>query len=343
MPIAHPLQNENLNSWEEEELQEHLAALPAELLPVARQELNVIWPVSHALCFAFLEQLPAALRCLQPQQVHPWVNETLDIYERLGLRAAHSFMANVQSHTACELHGHAELPFTEIQLLLNTFCHGLAGRQLKVQEAKEAGTDTTTIFLPGKINLCATKRQNQNLYKLLTSYQWAFGQLDLYGHSHAALGLLSQQLKLPADTEPDKLLGHYLATFEQPRLSQEIYLQLKTIQASLFLCQQLPGLMRDNLPFFDNLPATLSGSPHPIEQAHLNFLQVQQLTKIGPELRPLLSSIHHGDYGLACLLELTTDIYQWWQQQQPKLRPQPLLMQGKFHEQDQSFSASCSI
>ena len=97
------------NDWDVEEAIEPMEGMPEELLAAALGHVPVIWPVSNSLTYSYLAQVASALKCIEPEQLPQWVNETLAHYERSGLKAAQRFMMDVKGQFVCSLQGRSGL------------------------------------------------------------------------------------------------------------------------------------------------------------------------------------------------------------------------------------------
>ena len=249
--LHHLIGLDSLHSWDVDEHIEQLAALPEETREEVFRQIMAIWPVSYALCFAFLDQLPKGLSCLKEEQLAAWVNATLDIYENSGLQAASRFLAEVEKNYACKLHDAPGLSFDEAKGRLQPYLLGLAGYEITLSVADAPYTDTTTIFLEPEITHFASKEENFLLYKLTTSLQWAFittGLFRLHIPPDAPLiaSLCSHyQTRWPSGKS---WLHSFCSLFPQPELAGDLLLLAETVRATSFLQRELPGLMRDFEP-----------------------------------------------------------------------------------------------
>ncbi len=226
-----------LNPWERDELFEQLADKSPDLEKIIFKQIAIIWPVSHSLCFAFLQQLEKGLECLSQRQLPLWVGGILDSYEANGLRAANLYMSDVQNNFLCQLQGKNGLEFTKIRPRLLPYIQGLSNKDLNLQPSKTTYTDTNTIFLPNTISFFPDNSSNFLVFKLLATFQWAFIEQDIYCHNHKDI----------------KKLENFLSSFSNINLAKDIYHLLQTAQACNFLQDYLPGLMKDGHIFFNHL------------------------------------------------------------------------------------------
>ncbi|MFZ5761036.1 MAG: nitric oxide reductase activation protein NorD [Thermodesulfobacteriota bacterium] len=253
-----------LNSWERDELLAQLAGYAPPREEAVLAQIGVLWPVSHSLCFAFLEQLDAGLSCLDDSQLPEWVKGILAAYEADGLRAARLYMADVENNFLCRLRGENGLTLAEAKGRLTPYLDGLAGKNIQIEAADYAGTDSSTLFLPREITLYQERDDNFLVFKLLASLQWALLRNDLYCQRHDTGGLLAGHLTCgKALAEEANGLALFLDRFADQPLAADLYYLLQTGRAAFFLQSHLPGLMRDARPFFARQRQELSGSRVP--------------------------------------------------------------------------------
>ncbi|MFZ5773850.1 MAG: nitric oxide reductase activation protein NorD [Thermodesulfobacteriota bacterium] len=333
-----------LNEWEHEELIEQLAGYDELLARAVLEQIAVIWPVSHALCFAFLEQLHNGLLCLETGQLAEWVKGILHAYEADGLRAARLYMADVENNFLCQLRGESGLTLAEARGRLAPYVRGISGRPLQLEPAAAAATDTATIFLPRDITFYREPAANFQVYKLLATFQWGFISQDLYCQQQAR----SAAIHFPGDSrqqwegDHDDLLAHFFKTFADQQLAQDIYHLLQTLRVAVFLRQEFPGLLRDMQPFFGRL---LVDRPELQRQTGLNYLlekirqwllgQLSGDKAGGPGGHPLLAALVEaawsGRADNAAIITATRSFYDAFAQAGPAYEPlPPLLFQGEF-------------
>lgn len=251
-----------LNSWESEELVDCLTAFTAEQQDLILHQISVIWPVSHSLCLAFLEAVPAALASLHKEHFADWVRGILATYEAQGLQEARRFMADLDSDFVSHLKGQSGLQLSEAKNRLSLYLRGIAGRTFELESAELPGTDTATIFLPKKVDLFKSTGENFLVYKLLASLQWAFVRLNLYCHELDDEEALFADLDQAAPDAPasEIFLQRFFQTFTRPQQAEAIYHFLQTFAALSFLQKRLPGLMSDSKIYFQKVSPKLSKS-----------------------------------------------------------------------------------
>lgn len=228
------------NEWEVDEAVEPLLTMEAETLQAVLAQVPVIWPVSNALCYDYLRSVQPALACIELANLPSWVNETLDHYEKKGLRAAQIVMQDVENHSACAHSGRKLLKFEQAVSRLQPYINGIAGQTMDLLPAKQAYTDTCRIFLAGKIDCMAREEEAFLLYKYMVSLQWAF----------CAIGTFDLESNEPGQEEEvreggEHPLAAFFRTFSSPPAAASLYHCFETIRAAAFLTSELPGLMRE--------------------------------------------------------------------------------------------------
>jgi len=337
-----------LNDWEREALLEQLAAYDTQLERAVLEQIAVIWPVSHALCFAFLEQLPGGLLCLETKQLAQWVKGILHAYEADGLRAARLYMSDVENNFLCQLRGENGITFAEVQGRLTPYIRGISGRSLQLAPSAAAATDTATIFLPRNITFYRDPAGNFQVYKLLATYQWGFISRDLYWQRHAR----SDAIPFPGDGpqggagDAEDILARVFNTFADQQLARDIYHLLYTLRVSFFLQEEFTGLMRDLRPFFalllKNRPdhRSLAGVNYPLEKIRrwlLGRLSGAKESDPGahPRLRGIVESAWNGQAGNGAIVTATRHFYDLFCFADSAYEPlPPLLFQGEFRPQE---------
>ncbi|MBW1749570.1 MAG: VWA domain-containing protein [Deltaproteobacteria bacterium] len=254
------------NEWDVDEAIESLDGLATKSLVLVLEQVQVIWPVSNSLCYSYLTQVSDALDCIEPDLLSQWVNETLDHYERSGLKAAQRFMMDVQGHFVCRLQGKSGLRYSQVEGRMLPYARGLARGNLDLDRADFACTDTTTLFLPREFSLCTDETENFLLYKLTVSFQWSFIALGSF--------LVSRNRDRENPSAQGVLwLQEYFSEFSNPGLIADIYHSLETLRAKVFLAQELPGLMRDAVSVLTKITGVSAGS----DRVTSFFATLQQL------------------------------------------------------------------
>lgn len=333
-----------LNSWEREQLLEQLSAYDPQRQEAVLVQVGILWPVSHSLCFAFLEQLEAGLACLDAQQLPEWVKGILAAYEADGLRAARLYMADVENNFLCRLRGENGLTFAEAQGRLLPYLRGLAGRNLQLATGEEAATDTETIFLPREVTFFQNRDDNFRVFKLLASFQWAFIHQDLYCHRHDTANALAAGFAAgDASLEQADVLELFLKQFPHRQLAGDIYHLLQSVRASFFLQSHLPGLMRDARPFFAlqledlsrlPLPEGAAASLHAVRLWLLARLAGGQCSSRSAAAARLIARLPDGMTSMAEVFSLTAEFYELLRLAAKDYDPlPPLVFQGELQTQ----------
>ena len=216
------------NEWEVDEVLEHLHALTEEEQRALLGCVSIIWPVSHSLCFSFLENGPGYIRAYGVSALADWVRELLGWYEKEGLRRARSYMAQSLSAEAGR-EGAGMVRLEDMRRRLIPFLHGLSGSSLEIAAGDMAWTDSQTVYLPLEVEISGDRADNHRLFTFLACCQWAY----------LAVGTFRIR---PDDRE--EAIEEALEEFEQPPLAGAVLHLLEFGRACRFLRRELPGLMR---------------------------------------------------------------------------------------------------
>jgi nitric oxide reductase NorD protein len=233
------------NEWDVEEVMEPYTEESDKVCEVILDHIQVIWPVSHSLCYDFLRQAPKALKQLTLEQLPDWVGVVLDIYENEGLHVAQRFMENGIEKYLSRLAGSGGLALASVEKRLLPYIRGIAKDELHILPARNTYTDTSTLYVPEELNLYPDNVQNFLLYKLIFTYQWGYIACGSF------LSKAPEGLPLFSEREDSLWLREFLDSFTHPRLARDIYHLLESIRVKIFLHTELPGLMRavSKLPF----------------------------------------------------------------------------------------------
>jgi len=299
--------------WEREELAEKLTILTPEIRRLALQQLPVIWPVSYALYYAFVDQAAKASTCLHPSQFAAWVKAALDVYEADGLRQAQLFLEEVEQNFLCQLRGEAGVRLTDVEALLLPYARSILGREVKLAPAESASFDTSTVFLPPEIDLFHYQRHNFLFYKFTVTFLVA---LDRRGMFRA------QEEGGAEQTHP---LARFLGRFPDRALAIDLFYLIESIRIMAWLRHDFPGLMTD----FAELGVALLTQEFPVPEvcgqgsfvAALRIWLLRQVAGPGgiddangplPEAIAALLAEHYALERQACQsLTLTAHLYQF--------------------------------
>lgn len=168
------------NDWEVEEVAEHLAGLPADDCSALLDNIPAIWPVSHSLCYRYIQCGSKSIEEVTKQLLPEWVRRILFHYEKGGLRDAEAFMADVHTHFLLRLQSESEVTLESIHASMLHYLRGISGYPLQLAEDAHVWTDTRTIYLPPLLDRFPTMDQNRLLYKFLITYQWELIRFGIF-------------------------------------------------------------------------------------------------------------------------------------------------------------------
>ena len=243
------------NEWEVEEIFEQLAELDESIRGPLLNQVQAIWPVSHTLCFDFLRCGSEILSHFPPEMLSEWVRQFLSVYEKNGLAGAREFIADVEGSFLAPMRGETGAFYESISVRMQHFIRGVSGKMLELSTAAIPVTDTETIFVPSWLGEFARKEDNELLYKLLLSLQWAHIARNVFHRSDAS------EHGAPWSTFPDE------------QLAKDVFRSLQFIEAWKFLADELPGLTRKAQDLCLQLIRRMAGRP-PFSSRQMLFVEM---------------------------------------------------------------------
>ncbi len=237
------------NEWEVDEVLDILAETGSLQRQALLDHVPAIWPISHSLCFSFLAEGIRGLASFPMELLPEWVRQILSRYEEGGLRLARDFMADIDRNFLDPLRGKAGVAFAEVVGRMLPYIRGVSGLSLELamDGSGRTGTDTRTIFLPGRLNLFPAREDNLLLYKLLISIQWGFIAIGTYGlvPSSDDFAAVRSRYRIPARGTG---IEAYFCSFPDPELAEKIFHLLEFERVYAMIERELPGLVRQSRP-----------------------------------------------------------------------------------------------
>jgi nitric oxide reductase NorD protein len=186
---------------------------------------------SPELAFQFAGLAARAVGELGYAGAERWLLAAVDGYDREGLYRASAELKDLAAFVGRAREGAWGVEFEDIAGMLGFFVGGLSGRRLKLGTDETAWTDTSTLYLPPRMTLFASRAENFRVYKVSAALLWAqtrFGSFGLapgdYPASPPELALLNllEALRLAARIE-HALPGLYrdLEALARPTLGAE--------------------------------------------------------------------------------------------------------------------------
>ena len=196
------------------------------------------------LAYQFACHSKQALEAMDLHMVEAWAMSATDHYDKQGLYPAMTVIKNLDQFIDTAHVQACGAVFQEEASILLPFLQGLAGRKLKLAEAKQAYTDTETIFIPAITALFENKKENFLHYKVTVAYLWAQIQ---FGSFRIDLEILSD--------DSEKL---------------DKFRALENIRLEACIERELPGLYRDM--------QILKSRSHPEHKQHTeNLLSIESI------------------------------------------------------------------
>ena len=247
---------DRISDWERDELLDNLSGHDGMFAEKLLEQIAVIWPVSPARCFSFLEEIGRVPGRVSPEHMAEWVRGILDAYEAGGLRSSRLFMEDFEKNFVRRIRREGGVLLSEVEGRLLPYVRGLSGRALGIAPSTRVFTDTTTLHLPEEIFIFEEKKRNFLAFKLIATFQWALLENDLYCHNERRLPKMpgAEESAPPREVGPEDI---YLDLFSQcfPRRGfiLDIYHHLQLTRAVFLLKDNFPGLMADARPLFERL------------------------------------------------------------------------------------------
>ena len=199
-----------------------------------------------------------------------------------------------------------------VNSLLETYLHGLSGRELKITAGDESYTDTDTIFLPPVLNRFNEPENNFLLYKLMTVFHWA-----RIVKGSLLLDESTLRFFLNNACSKDSDIAELFLFFPEQALAKDLYTLLDSFRIKTFLHKELAGLMREADMIKEKLfperpdPRTLSEKTSFVESLYQYFLGGQIKADMPSPLKaviPLIQDISEA-HGPLQPLRLLSELY----------------------------------
>lgn len=170
------------NEWEVEDVALQLLELPEESVETLLEQIAVIWPVSHSLCFAYLVDGVKFITCIPSEHIAEWSRQVLSLYETGGLLTARKFMAEPEKLFLAPMQGISGVDYPDISERMQLYLDGLSRGALELAVGNVAQTDTSRIYVLQYLHVFSTEAENRCLYKLIISLQWAHITSGVFEH-----------------------------------------------------------------------------------------------------------------------------------------------------------------
>ncbi len=128
-----------------------------------------------------------SLRAVNEDYWDDWIGHLCASYDQLGVNGAVQAMQNVDRYLREVLGAAQSIRFQEIAGLIETLLLGFGGRPMKIEVGPQPYTDTATLYLPERIDECATREENFELFKATAAHLWAQVRYGTYRTPTGAL------------------------------------------------------------------------------------------------------------------------------------------------------------
>jgi nitric oxide reductase NorD protein len=186
-------------------------------------QIEQVARTSVELAYHLCTQAPEVLRHIPDVDVHDWVIELLEVYDRSGTQGGIRTMQAVAGYAEGLARNRGCQRLDQTRVVLDSFVAGLAGRRLKLAEGEAAYTDTETLFVPESLAWLPVREGNFRLYKALIAHLWAQTWFGTWR------GPFLQRL----------------AGYQDPGRALALFHALETLRLDACLARELPGLARE--------------------------------------------------------------------------------------------------
>ena len=149
-----------------------LLALSRDVQDFTLHWVEVIARTNYEMAYQFAATAPAALNLLDESTAEAWIIHAMDSYDREGLHQGSEVFKSFPAFAANANNEHA-LRYEEAAPVLEHFIRGLSGRRLHIDAAPVPWTDTATLYLPPRMTVGASRKENFLIYKIIATLLWA--------------------------------------------------------------------------------------------------------------------------------------------------------------------------
>ncbi len=190
--------------------------------------ISVIVRTNSEMGYQFASHAPQALRLMDLDGVENWIIQFMDVYDRQGLYPGCATVQAVEQFATDLQRREFGVNFEDVVRILEHFVHGLAGRELKLQANEIVHTDTEHLYLPPRLIVFRTRRQNFGLYKAMASHLWSQNWFGTY--------------RVPGELVS---LADVCGSYPDPQRAAVIFHALETVRLNACIERGLPGLYRE--------------------------------------------------------------------------------------------------
>ena len=234
------------NEWEIDAIVDEVVAIPQASQELLFDQIPVIWPISHSLCLAFLEDGCRVIEAVPEELVSQWVREILRNYEEDGLASARRLITQVKQDFLRPLRTSNTVSFEDVSTRLRYYLRGISGEQVDLSVDATAYTDTTHFYLPPALSLLDQQVHNRLLYKFILTLHWGFCCLGtfrlrqtLFASAKPESAVRSENFDEPNDR------SQAFTKFEKPELAADLFFLTETRRVMAWIKKDLPGLARE--------------------------------------------------------------------------------------------------
>ena len=265
-------------------------------LPRSQQEfvlhwISVVVKTNSEMGYQFAAYAAKALKLMDSANVETWLIHAMDTYDKRGLYPGCAEIQGVEQYAEISQKESSSVAFEEVAGVLQSFLHGLSGRNLTITTADTIYTDTEMVYLPEKISVFNDREQNFKLFKATVTYLWAQNKY----------GTFALRKNIPA-------LSTVISEFDDTKKARTLFHALETIRLNACIANELDVMYEEMM----KLQSRLGKVEYPTEwQVHIDELRTlpNDVSKTYEMLRSLYGTVSrlpkHYCYQGEILLEET--------------------------------------
>lgn len=276
------------NEWETADVLDLLKELQPEYRDALLKHVPTIWPISHSLCYSYLQHGSQQVQVISTTLLPEWVRQLLFHYETAGLRAAEQFMTNTQTEFINKQTHSSDVTFMEINKSMAHYLHGISASNLSLAASSTHWTDTKTIFLPTSIKQFANSEEKHLFYKFIITYQWVLIHIGCF------------KLLVRHNNLNKRIQANFIES--------ELYKAYCFVKACNYIREELPGLWKRSLSLVSNqLNQPLQLNDNELSRFIIRFISENLQLKQDKEPISYLINIKKVDSFLATYPHSTQD------------------------------------
>jgi len=237
------IRNLSYDLYEEEEVQSIIEDINSLHVIFRQKALALCVSLSYSaggLVPNVLRRIKTATKSLSQKETERWIIHAFDLFESQGIDSFFRFLSRIDEEALNRFKMQQGLHLQTVNSLLETYLHGISGKELKITAGDESYTDTDTIFLPPVLNRFHEPEKNFLLYKLMAVFHWARIEKNTLIPDESILRFF-----LNDRYSKDSDIAEIFLSFPERIFANDLYAILDSFRIKTFLKKELSGLMRE--------------------------------------------------------------------------------------------------